>query len=199
MGTTPKGLERSYFDALTKAAKKRNLSPKTELSPKTFYLIVDKPDILSQLVGTHRIQRIPPGSTRRHTSTVTISLVENKSTIFELDEKDLEERFTKSSGPGGQHKNKTSSCVYLKHIPTGIEVKADSRSQYENRQAARKELSRRVEALTIEDEAVRVNNERKIDPERSSKSFTYNEQRDEVVAHDLNKKWRMSSFMKGKI
>ena len=42
---------------------------------------------------------------------------------FKLDERDLEESFIKGSGPGGQSVNKTSNCVQLKHLPTGIVVK----------------------------------------------------------------------------
>lgn len=41
-------------------------------------------------------------------------------------EKDLEEQFVRGSGPGGQATNKTSNCVVLKHIPTGIVVKVSS-------------------------------------------------------------------------
>ena len=54
-------------------------------------------------------------------------------------EQDLVERFVHSSGPGGQNVNKTSTAVYLKHLPTGIEVKAQtSRSQALNRYLARR-------------------------------------------------------------
>jgi protein subunit release factor B len=56
-------------------------------------------------------------------------------------ESDLEEKFVRSSGKGGQHVNKTSTCVWLKHIPTGIEVKCmKDRSQSVNRFLARREL-----------------------------------------------------------
>jgi len=49
-------------------------------------------------------------------------------------EDDLEERFIRSSGPGGQKVNKTSSCVFLRHIPTDITVKYQKeRSQSLNR------------------------------------------------------------------
>ena len=53
-------------------------------------------------------------------------------------ERDLLERFIRGSGPGGQKINKTSSCVQLKHIATGIEVKCqESRSLMVNRIQAR--------------------------------------------------------------
>jgi protein subunit release factor B len=66
-----------------------------------------------------------------------------------IHEKDIEERFVRSSGRGGQKVNKTSSCVYLKHIPTGIEVKCmEGRSQFLNRFLARRELVKRIEKLS---------------------------------------------------
>ncbi|MBM4340628.1 MAG: peptide chain release factor-like protein [Deltaproteobacteria bacterium] len=62
-----------------------------------------------------------------------------------IHESDIEERFIRSSGRGGQKVNKTSSCVYLKHLPTGIEVKwMTERSQGLNRFFARRELINRV-------------------------------------------------------
>ena len=65
-----------------------------------------------------------------------------------INEKDIEEKFVRSSGRGGQKVNKTSSCVYLKHIPTGIEVKCmKGRSQSLNRFLARRELVKRIEKL----------------------------------------------------
>lgn len=66
-----------------------------------------------------------------------------------IHERDIEEKFIRSSGKGGQKVNKTSTCVYLKHLPTGIEVKwMTERSQALNRFFARRELVRRVERLT---------------------------------------------------
>jgi protein subunit release factor B len=63
-----------------------------------------------------------------------------------IQEKDIEEKFVRSSGHGGQNVNKTATCVYLKHIPTGIEVKCmKDRSQSINRFLARRELLKRIE------------------------------------------------------
>jgi len=66
-----------------------------------------------------------------------------------IHEKDIEEQFIRSSGSGGQKINKTSTCVYLKHIPTGIEIKCmKERSQSVNRFLARRELVMRIEKLS---------------------------------------------------
>lgn len=61
-------------------------------------------------------------------------------------EDDLTEKFILGSGSGGQKINKTASCVYLKHEPTGIEVKCQrSRGRDLNRVLARRELCDRVD------------------------------------------------------
>jgi peptide chain release factor len=58
-----------------------------------------------------------------------------------LNESELEEIFERSSGPGGQNVNKTSTKVILRHVPTGISVTVqDTRSQAQNRQLARERL-----------------------------------------------------------
>lgn len=61
-------------------------------------------------------------------------------------ESDFEESFIRSSGPGGQKVNKSSSCVYLIHIPTGLSVKCQKeRSQSLNRFLARRLLLDKIE------------------------------------------------------
>ena len=63
-----------------------------------------------------------------------------------LFEKDLEEKFVRSGGSGGQKVNKSSSCVYLKHVPSGLSVKIqESRSQGLNRYYARKRMCELLE------------------------------------------------------
>jgi peptide chain release factor len=61
---------------------------------------------------------------------------------------DIVEKFIRSGGHGGQNVNKTSTCVYLKHVPTGIEVKCQrERSQALNRFLARRLLADKIENL----------------------------------------------------
>ncbi|MBI4379144.1 MAG: peptide chain release factor-like protein [Nitrospinae bacterium] len=61
-------------------------------------------------------------------------------------EDDIVESFVRSGGRGGQNVNKTSTCVYLKHVPTGIEVKCqEERSQALNRYRARVLLVKKID------------------------------------------------------
>lgn len=73
-----------------------------------------------------------------------------KMARFSVKESDIEEHFIRSRGPGGQNVNKTSTGVYLKHIPTGTEVKVFSeRSQALNRYTARKILVNKIETTVL--------------------------------------------------
>jgi len=65
-------------------------------------------------------------------------------------EKDIEEKFIRSGGKGGQKVNKTATCVYLKHGPTGIEIKCqEERYQALNRFLARRRLTNKIENLVL--------------------------------------------------
>jgi protein subunit release factor B len=65
-----------------------------------------------------------------------------------ISEGDLQETFIRSSGPGGQKVNKTATCVYLVHVPSGMAVKCqETRSQAMNRFLARRILLDRMERL----------------------------------------------------
>lgn len=65
----------------------------------------------------------------------------DRSKFPKLSEQDLEEKFTKGSGPGGQSVNKTTNAVFLRHLPSGVWVKChESRSLDTNRKLARKHL-----------------------------------------------------------
>jgi protein subunit release factor B len=64
-----------------------------------------------------------------------------------IEEADLIEKFIQGTGPGGQKINKTASCVFLKHIPSGLHVKTqETRSREANRLLAREMLCDRFES-----------------------------------------------------
>ena len=75
--------------------------------------------------------------------------LQEKMKALGIREEDLEETFVRSSGAGGQKVNKTSSCVYLKHSPTGITIKCmKDRSQSINRFLARRELLEKIAKMS---------------------------------------------------
>jgi protein subunit release factor B len=74
-------------------------------------------------------------------------LLRQKMQQLDLKENGLVEKFILSGGRGGQKVNKTSVCVYLRHKPSGIEVKcSDSRYRELNRFLARRRLCEKVES-----------------------------------------------------
>lgn len=89
-------------------------------------------------------------------------------------EQDIAEKFVRSSGPGGQNVNKTSTCVYLRHIPTGIEVKCQKeRTQALNRYLARGLLVKKIETLILKklfEEKQRLQKLRRLKRKRSMRT-----------------------------
>lgn len=80
---------------------------------------------------------------------------------------DVDERFVRGAGPGGQKINKTSSTVWLRHRPTGVEVRCQAqRSQSANREQAWTELCTKLEARRAASAAV-VRNEREAERRRT--------------------------------
>ncbi len=106
--------------------------------------------------GVHRLVRISPfdAQSRRHTSFASVFVypVVDDTVEIDLREEDIEMDVFRASGAGGQHVNKTSSAVRLRHLPTGIAVSCQQeRSQYKNRATALKMLKAALYQLAIEE------------------------------------------------
>jgi protein subunit release factor B len=97
-----------------------------------------------------------------------------------IQESDLVEKFILGSGSGGQKINKTSSCVYLKHIPSGIEVKCQrERSREMNRYYARKDLCEKLEERL---EGIRSERQQKIEKIRRQKRRRSRKSKEKMLA-----------------
>ncbi|XP_028002916.2 mitochondrial translation release factor in rescue isoform X2 [Eptesicus fuscus] len=91
----------------------------------------EKPSLLSL------VARVPP---------VQVAGKKDQPAQLSLEESDLEEQFVKGHGPGGQATNKTSNCVVLKHVPSGLVVKChQTRSVEQNRKLARKIMQEKLD------------------------------------------------------
>jgi peptide chain release factor 2 len=104
--------------------------------------------------GVHRLIRSSPFSSSdlRHTSFAAINVLPDIEDIIDIaiEEKDLEWQFTRSQGAGGQSVNTCSSCARLKHLPSGIMIRAQTeRSQHENKRIALKILKAKLYNLEL--------------------------------------------------
>ena len=118
-------------------------------------------------MGNDRKSRMRRSGVSQHKE----DLLRKKMARFGVEEGDLEEHFIRSSGPGGQHVNKVSSGVYLKHNPTGIEVKCTSqRSQALNRFLARRLLADKIESMILGKESREEKERQKIRAQKRRRS-----------------------------
>ena len=119
----------------------------------------------------------------------------------DIKKSDLDYSFYRSSGPGGQHKNKTHSAVRLRHVPTGIVVHAQfGRSQTKNKETALKILAGRLSILGNKEIRDKRNEKRRKQVGRGTredKIRTYSVKKDLVVDHRTGRRMSFSRFVKG--
>ena len=107
----------------------------------------------------------------------------------EIKDSELIEKFIHSSGNGGQNVNKVATCVYLKHIPTGISVKySGERSQSANRTRAREILRNKIHKQFSE--------RRQLARSEAEKEFRRNREKPEAIKKQILENKRHKSLIK---
>jgi peptide chain release factor 1 len=139
---------------------------------------------------------------RVHSSTVTVSVLEQDDATFRLDDRDLRLRWFSGTGKGGQHRNKHQNSVEVVHVPTGVSRSAQTRSREtslrEARTALEKALAQRHEGRAAAS-TNRVRTEQIGTGERSDKRRTLRFRDDRVVDHFTGRTTSVTRFMKGDI
>ena len=143
--------------------------------------------------GCHRVQRVPETEAqgRTHTSAATVAvLAEPEEVDIWINPEDVVEQVCRSSGPGGQKVNKTSSAIRLEHIPTGITVRMqEEKSQHKNRAKAWRILRSRLFEFHQSQKTAERDAKRKTmigSGDRSEKIRTYNFPQNRVTDHRIN-------------
>ncbi len=143
--------------------------------------------------GVHRVQRVPTTEAqgRIHTSTATVAvLIEPEEIDLAIDPKDLRIDTYRSSGPGGQHMQKTDSAVRITHLPTATVVTCqDERSQLKNKNKAIRILRAKILDMRQQEELKKISQARKSQigsGDRSEKIRTYNFPDRRVTDHRIN-------------
>lgn len=143
--------------------------------------------------GVHRVQRVPETESggRIHTSTATVAVLPEVDEVeVDINPSDLEIDTYHSSGPGGQHVNKTESAIRITHLPTGLTVSCqDEKSQHKNRARAMKVLRARLYEMKVNEQQQEIAEERRSQVgtgDRSERIRTYNFPQNRVSDHRIN-------------
>jgi peptide chain release factor 1 len=136
------------------------------------------------------------------TSTITVAVLpEPTETQVVVRESDLDWKYCRGSGAGGQHRNVTDSAVILTHIPTGIKVRCESeRSQHANTDTALQVLRARIFDAANEQRSAAAASARRQQVGsgmRADKRRTIRSQDGVVTDHILNRQWQLKKYLRG--
>lgn len=154
--------------------------------------------------GGHQWQRVPPTerSGRVQTSTVTVAVLSEPTEVqVRLDARDLDYRFCRGSGPGGQNRNKTETAVQLTHKPSGLMVRCETeRSQDQNKRTALAILRAKLwesEAERVDAEQVGARKQQIGHGMRGGKRRTVRVKDGQVRDVVTGRRWELRAYLRG--
>jgi len=142
--------------------------------------------------GVHRVQRVPVTETqgRIHTSAATVAVLPEPEDIdIGFSMTDVRVDTMRASGAGGQHVNKTDSAVRMTHVPTGVVVVCDAKSQHMNRANAERLLKMKlydIEKQRVDAERADERKDQVGSGDRSARIRTYNYPQGRLTDHRIN-------------
>ena len=161
-------------------------------------------DLFRFEAGGHRVQRVPETETqgRIHTSAATVAVLpEAEEVEFELKDSDLRIDTFRSSGPGGQSVNKTSSAIRITHVPTNTVVQCqDEKSQHKNKSRALRMLRARLKDAQDSARKSELDQARRTQigsGDRSERIRTYNFPQNRVTDHRIKESYNLDAVVLG--
>lgn len=131
------------------------------------------------------VARLPAPPLSYHTTAILCKRTIDYSRVPVLREDEIEEKFVRGSGPGGQSVNKTSNCCVLRHIPTGIIIKCHIHRQVtKNQKEARQILISKLDQLYNQEMSV----ESQLRSMENEKSTKQNQKRRKL--QELKERWK---------